>query len=187
MNENLHKRLAASCRCGQVAFEASGAPIVGAICYCNDCQEAGRRFEQLPQASAVLDPDGGSNFILYRKDRVRCTKGADQLREYRLTPESSTRRVLAVCCNTPVFVNVIQGHWLTIYRSRFPDGAPPPEVRVMTKHRRPGMDLPDDIPNYAGHSGKFMWRLLTAWIAMGFRIPRIAYGTTPWVGPLPLA
>ena len=39
----------------------------------------------------------------------------------------------------------------------------------MTRDRRDGVELPSDVPNYATHSGKFMWRLLAAWIAMGFR------------------
>jgi hypothetical protein len=33
--------------------------------------------------------------------------------------------------------------------------------------------LPDDMANYPGHSGKFMLKLLSAWMAMGFRRPTI--------------
>lgn len=33
--------------------------------------------------------------------------------------------------------------------------------------------LPDDIPNLKGHSGRFFLRLIGAWIAMGFRRPRL--------------
>jgi hypothetical protein len=32
------------------------------------------------------------------------------------------------------------------------------------------------LPNYAGHSGKFMLKLMAAWLAMGFRRPEIAWG-----------
>jgi hypothetical protein len=46
-------------------------------------------------------------------------------------------------------------------------------MRVMTRDRREGVVLGDDVPNFASHSGKFMWKLLTAWIAMGFRVPKI--------------
>jgi len=42
-------------------------------------------------------------------------------------------------------------------------------MRVMTKERRAGVELPDDVPNHRGQSGKFMLKLIVAWIAMGFR------------------
>jgi hypothetical protein len=58
-----------------------------------------------------------------------------------------------------------------------PMEAPPPEVRVMTRGRRGGVELADDLPNYSGHSGKFMWRLVSAWIAMSFRRPKISLGS----------
>jgi len=45
-------------------------------------------------------------------------------------------------------------------------------MRVMTTERRVGVELPDDVPNYRGQSGKFMLKLIGAWIAMGFRRPR---------------
>jgi hypothetical protein len=168
--------LSASCRCGEVKFEAVGAPILSAVCYCASCQEAGRRFEELPGAPAVCDPDGGTGFILYRKDRVRCVAGAGRLEEHRLTPESPTRRVLAACCNSAMFLDFTKGHWLTMYRSRFPNEARAIEMRVMTNDRRSGVELADDVPNYAGHSGKFMWKLIAAWAAMGFRTPQVTYG-----------
>ena len=51
-------------------------------------------------------------------------------------------------------------------------------MRVMTKERRVGVELADDLPSYSGHSGKFMLKLITAWIAMGFRRPKIILGKT---------
>ena len=95
MSPKQDKHLTATCRCGKVEFEAAGAPIVTGTCYCASCQEAGRRFEQLSPAAPLLDPDGGTGAILWRKDRVRCVKGEDHLVEHRLTPESPTRRVVA--------------------------------------------------------------------------------------------
>jgi len=61
-----------------------------------------------------------------------------------------------------------KGHWLTLYRKRFPSDAPPIEMRVMTRDRPQAAQLSDDIPNYKTHNGKFMWKLLTARIAMLF-------------------
>jgi len=176
MSLKQHKHLSATCQCGNVKFEAAGAPIVSTSCYCTSCQEAGGQFEQLPGAPLVLDPDGGTGFVLYRKDRVRCAKGQENLEEHRLKPESSTRRVVATCCNSAMFLEFTNGHWLSMYRNRFTTGVPRLEMRVMTEDRRAGVVLAGDVPNYATHSGKFMFKLLAAWIAMGFGRPKITWG-----------
>ena len=170
------QELVASCQCGRVAFVGDGRPIVSAACYCKSCQEAARRFAELPAAPAILNPEGGTDLLLVRKDRVRCERGADLMQEHRLTSGAPTRRVLATCCNSPMFLEMKGGHWLSMYRNRFSESAPPVEMRVMTRDRRAGVVLGDDVPNFASHSGKFMWKLLTAWIAMGFRVPKITYG-----------
>ena len=65
-----------------------------------------------------------------------------------------------------------------MFRNRIPTGAPPLEMRVMTKERRVGVELAGDMPNYSGHSGKFMLKLIAAWIAMGFRRPEITLRKT---------
>lgn len=170
------QHLSATCRCGNVEFEVAGPPIVSVGCYCASCQEAGRRFEQLHAAPPVLDPDGGTGFILYRKDRVQCEKGQEQLEEHRLKPDSPTRRVVATCCNSPMFLEFNKGHWLSMYRNRFTAGAPPLEMRTMTKDRRAGVEFAGDVPNLSTHSGTFMFKLLAAWAAMGFRSPKIIWG-----------
>jgi hypothetical protein len=162
----------ATCRCGKVKVEAIGRPILTACCHCTSCQDAGHRLERLASAPPVLDPDGGTSMILYRKDRVRCVTG-QHLEGHRLNPDSPTRRVVATCCNSAMLLDFTKGHWVSIYRNRFPPGAPPLEMRVMTGERRVGVRLADDVPNHRGHSVKFMLRLLAAWIAMGFRRPRL--------------
>jgi hypothetical protein len=161
-----------------VKFEAVGLPILTAACYCASCQEAGRQFEQLASAPPVLDPDSGTGVILYRKDRVQCVMGQECLEERRLKPASPTRRVFATCCNSAMFLDFTKGHWLSMFRNRFPADAPPLEMRVMTKERRVGVELADDLPNYSGHAGKLMLKLIAAWIAMGFRRPEITLGKT---------
>ena len=65
----------ASCRCGKVELQLTGAPILRGICYCASCQEAGRRHQAAPGADPVLAEDGGTDYVLYRKDRVRCVQG----------------------------------------------------------------------------------------------------------------
>jgi len=175
MNRKQHC-LAATCQCGKVKFEAIGPPILTGACHCASCQEAGRRFEQLASAPPVLDADGGTSVILYRKDRVKCVKGHELLEEHRLKPESPTRRVIAACCNSAMFLDFTKGHWLSMFRNRFPAGAPPIEMRVMTRERRAGVELAGDVPNHPGHPGKFVMKLIAAWIAMGFRRPEINWG-----------
>jgi hypothetical protein len=178
VNRQQNKYLSATCQCGNVKFEAVGPPILTGSCYCTSCQEAGAQFEQLSSAPPVLDPDGGTGMILYRKDRVQCVMGQEYLEEHRLKRDSPTRRVVATCCNSAMFLDFTKGHWLSMFRNRFPTGAPPLEMRVMTRERRIGVELADDVPNYSGHSGKFMFKLIAAWMAMGFRRPEITWGKT---------
>jgi len=161
----------ATCQCGKVKMEAIGRPILAAACYCASCQDAGHRLERLPSALPLLDPDGGTSMILYRKDRVHCVTGRQHLEEHRLKPDSPTRRVVAACCNSAMFLDFTKGHWLSMYRNCFSVGASPLEMRVMTRERRAGVELPDDVPNHRGRSAKFMLKLIAAWIAMGFRRP----------------
>lgn len=165
------ERTSVSCRCGKVEFQLDGAPILRGICYCASCQEAGRRHQAAPGADPVVAEDGGTDYVLYRKDRVRCVKGGELFEERRLNPESPTRRLFAHCCNTAMFADFTKGHWLSLYRGRLAGDLPPPTMRMMTAARPAGVILPDDMANSPGHSGKFMLKLLLAWIAMGFRRP----------------
>jgi hypothetical protein len=168
-----NERTSVRCGCGKVELQIVGAPILRGVCYCASCQEAGRRYQAASGANSVLAEDGGTDYILYRKDRVRCVKGGDLLEERRLKPDSPTRRMHARCCNTAMFLDFTKGHWVTVYRGRLPDDMPPATMRLMTAERPEGVVLPDDMANYPGHSGKFMLKLLGAWMAMGFRRPAI--------------
>src|ERR1700739_744955 len=103
--EMTNERISASCRCGKVELQIVGAPILRGICYCTSCQEAGRLHQSVPGVDAALAEDGGTDYVLYRKDRVRCVQGADLLEERRLKPGSPTRRMPAGCCNTAMFLD----------------------------------------------------------------------------------
>ena len=162
----------ASCQCGAVNLELTGKPIMAATCYCQSCQTAGHAFESLPGAPAVVGADGGTPYVLARKDRLRWLSGSEKLDEHRLTPESPTRRFVARCCNAPIALEFTKGHWLSVYSARIPESErPPAEMRTIVGDRPAGVELPGDIPNYRTPSGKFLWRLLKAWAAMGFRAP----------------
>ena len=163
-----------ACACGQVDIEVAGAPIVSAECHCNSCRAAGVGMQALPAATPVLETNGGTPFVLYRKDRVRFRKGTELLREFRLTPGAKTRRVVACCCNPPVFLEFQSGHWLSLYGCLWPDGTLPAlELRTMTSDLPDGTRLSDDVPSGKRQSVAFFAKPLGAWIAMGFRSPKI--------------
>jgi hypothetical protein len=163
------------CECGQVEMAASGKPILCVSCYCESCRTAGLAFERAGAEPLVQD-DGGTPYVVYRKDRIAVRQGEQLLEEHRLDPASFTRRVTAGCCGTPMYADFTKGFWLTVYRNRL--AAPPPvAMRVMTADRTDETPLPDDLPNYRGHSGKFLLKLLATWVAMGFRTPRFPPAT----------
>ncbi|WP_439569463.1 GFA family protein [Sphingopyxis sp.] len=164
----------ASCQCGAVTLAMIGSPILTATCYCHSCQQAGQAFDALSDAPAVVGADGGTPYVLMRKDRLEWLSGSGRLDEHRLTPESPTRRFVARCCRSPIALEFTKGHWLSVYAARIAAAErPAPEMRTIVGDRPAGVELPDDIPNYTAPSGKFMWRLLLAWAAMGFRAPPI--------------
>src|SRR6202012_66436 len=102
----------------------------------------GRRHQAVAGADSVLAEDGGTDYVLYRKDRVRCVQGGALLEERRLKPDSPTRRMYARCCGTAMFLDFTKGHWLTIYRGRFPNDIRPATMRMMTAERPPGVVFP---------------------------------------------
>ena len=140
----------ATCLCGRVALEAVGKPMVSADCHCGSCRLAGERLQALAGAPPILNADGGTSFILFRKDRVSCLRGQHLLTEHRLEPESPTRRIVATCCNSAMLLDFTKGHWFSIYAHRLP------------AEHRPPMEMP-------AHSGRFMWRLLSTWAGAGFQ------------------
>lgn len=158
------------CACGRVAFQADGAPILSAICYCEDCQAAAREIEALPGAVPVADADGGTAYVLYRKDRVRCIKGAELLTRRKLREASATNRAVASCCNSAVLLDFDDSkHWVDLYHARIMAKAPPVEMRVQTSFVREGVVLPKDKPVYPGYPARFILKLLAARLAMLFR------------------
>ncbi|NJM81956.1 MAG: hypothetical protein HC844_05150 [Tabrizicola sp.] len=165
-----------SCLCGRCRISLTGGPILSAECHCESCRRATDAMEALPGAPKERSRSGGVPYVLWRKDRVGSIEGEDLLIAYRLTPDAKTRRVVATCCNAPMFLEFSSGHWLSLNAARFPEEQRPAmELRTMTRDRVDASPLPDDIPNAKTHSGKgFMRRLLGAWIAMGFRNPHVA-------------
>ncbi len=163
------------CKCGKVRLAVHARPIVVAECHCDSCRTAAARLAQLPGAEPVTEPNGGTHFVLHRKDRLSFVAGAEHLGAYRLTPQSPTRRVVATCCNTPMFLEFQHGHWLSLYARLWPEAdRPRASMRTMTSDLPAGHALAGDIPNHRTQSLGFFAKLLLAWAAMGFRTPTIA-------------
>ncbi|WP_417580822.1 GFA family protein [Pelagibacterium sp.] len=164
-----------SCDCGEVVLTLKADPFITTECHCTSCRTAATALEILPLARPMLSPNGGTQFALYRKDRVSIDKGISVLTAFRLKPESPTRRVVASCCNTPVFLEFQHGHWLSVYSSFWPEGASlAPELRTVVSDREGMADLDNDVPAGKLPTAGFYARLLGAWIAMGFKSPTIA-------------
>ena len=143
------------CRCGATALETVGAPISVATCHSESCKLAARRFEQELGVGPALGTAGGVDYALFRKDCVSLLRGMSNLADYRLTKDAPTRRVVATCCNSPMFLDFKPGYWVSLYRSSLPDQAPPPQMRTYT--------------------ARFFLKLLGAWAAMGFRRPKLSF------------
>ncbi|MGQ9427227.1 GFA family protein [Gilvimarinus sp. F26214L] len=156
----------AQCACGDVQIELAGEPILGAACYCDDCQEGARQLESLPSASPIMSADGGTDVLLFRKDRMQCSKGSDLLRDYRIKDDSPTRRVVATCCNSAMFLDFKKGHWVSVYRTRFDDDAPPIELRIQTRYRSNKDPVATKLPEYKSYPLRFISKLMAARIGM---------------------
>ena len=180
---------ALACACGKFQLEAERAPIISTECHCNSCRTAGARLQAAHAARPILEANGGTRFVLYRKDRIRFLGGAELLKEFRLAPTSPTRRVVASCCNTPVFLEFENGHWLSLYSGLWPQGTlPPTDLRTMTSDHPNRTALADDVPSGKRQTALFYAKLLGAWIAMGFKSPKISVGgTLPESGTQPKA
>jgi len=159
--------ITATCTCGSIEVRAFGKPIVCAACFCDDCQKGGAQIEALPKAASVRDPHGGTAYVLYRRDRVACTSGAERLKPLKLKETSSTNRVVATCCNSAMFMNFDKGpHWVSVYRARFDGDLPPLQARICTKFRPESVALPEDVPSYRSYPPGFIVKLLASRIAM---------------------
>lgn len=147
----------AQCLCGAVTLTLSGTPIASAACYCDTCREGSARIEALPNAPSVLEPDGGTEYVLYRKDRVTYARGSELLKDYKLDRSAKTNRMVASCCNSAMMMRFDDArHWVSIYRARLGPTAPPIEMRICTGE--------GDYPP------AFVMKLLSSFLATLFRL-----------------
>ena len=168
MNDSIRDHWTARCECGEVELEATGAPIACVACCCDDCEEAGRRIEALTGACPVRSPRGGTDYVLFRRDRFRVTRGEERLSVIRLREGTPTRRFVASCCNTAMYLGFDRGpFWVTVHRARFGASAPPLESRVQTKFRAPDQPpVATDLPVHRGFPLGLAAKLVASWIPM---------------------
>ena len=84
--------------------------------------------------------------------------------------------MVATYCNTPIFLDFTEGHWIDLYDILWPPGTTPPlQMRTMASDLADASELPNDVPNHKTQSVGFFVQLLVAWAAMGFRRPKITY------------
>jgi hypothetical protein len=115
-------------------------------------------------------PMEGTAYLLYRKDRVDCLRGAQLLQGYKVREKSVTNRVVATCCNSAMFLNFEKGHWLSVYRARFRGDVPPLQMRIQTKFKPENSNVPNDVPSYSTFPLMFVAKLVAARIAMLLRV-----------------
>lgn len=167
LDRRLRATVSLSCVCGRVAVEAAGAPIASVICYCDDCQEGARQIRSLPYAACVEDPEGGTAYLVYRKDRITCLTGASLLRHHKIKEESATNRVIATCCNTAMFLSFDDGkHWVDLYRSRCEGDVLPVQMRICTKFKPDSHTIPTDLPQHSRYPTSLLVKLILARVAM---------------------
>ena len=154
------------CSCGRVELETQGKPILTSVCYCDDCQRASRQLESLPGAPQLLGEDGGTPYVLYRKDRVVFVKGKELLQDQRLEGEAFTKRTVASCCNSALYLEYEKGHWFSFFRDRLTGPIPPVQMRIQTRFKLPGTVLPQDAPAFQAFPPRFIVKLLWSRLMM---------------------
>jgi hypothetical protein len=162
----------AYCRCRAVEIGAWGDPLVVNACYCDDCQAAAQRLCVSAASPPAASADGGTEFMLFRRDRIACTRGADRLQPMKLTDASKTRRMIAGCCATPMYLAFDDKRpWVSAFRAGFGVDAPPVEMRICTRFRRSQEKAEDRLPSHPGYHPAMMVRILAAWPLMLFSRP----------------
>ncbi|WP_299643436.1 hypothetical protein [Devosia sp.] len=144
-----------------------GIPIVSVVCHCDDCQTGFLQLETLPGATPILDAACGTPCVLYRNDRVTCTKGAELLEGRKIRERSATSRLVATCCNSAMLMRLDDiRHWTPVYRDRFVGDALALEMRINTQFKPEGIALPADMASHPSIPLRFIARLISARIAM---------------------
>jgi hypothetical protein len=90
----------------------------------------------------------------------------------RLTEASKTRRMIAGCCATPMYLAFDDMRpWASAYRANFGAAAPAVEMRICARFRRSAAQADDRLPSHPGYPPALFFRILAAWPRMLFSRP----------------
>lgn len=137
----------ASCACGAVEVAFDCEPFIVISCGCDDCQAAAHALEALPGAPEITEPVGATPLAAFPRASMRVVQGANMIEPYRLNDSTPTKRMVATCCNSALYIDFDRGpFWVSVYRDRLTTPPPMPRWRVQTKYL--ATELPNDIPNH---------------------------------------
>lgn len=135
---------AGNCFCGAVEFSAQGSPEVMGYCHCGSCRE---------WAAAPVNA-----FTLWRRDKVRITKGADKVGRYRKTP--LIERQWCTVCGGHLLTDILKLELVDVYAALLPTLAFSPSVHVHYQETvlpmRDGLPKQRDFPTELGGSGMLL-------------------------------
>jgi hypothetical protein len=131
-----------SCFCGATQFTVTGEPAAMGYCHCKDCR--------LWSAGPV------NAFTLWKPDRLKVTKGADNIRIYNKTPSSS--RKWCATCGGHLFTDHPQVGLVDVYAATIPSFPFKPAVHVNYEstvlRMKDGLPKLKDFPKEMGGSGE---------------------------------
>jgi hypothetical protein len=122
------------CRCGAVAVEVSGEPIVQMFCHCDDCQAV---------HGAAYVPES-----VYPADAVRVVRGEPSTWKLKRSPRYTCRD-----CGTRLFIDVLPLKLRGVNGWLLPPGKFRAAFHMQCKFAvRP---VKDDLPHYASRPARF--------------------------------
>ena len=129
----------------------------------------------VPAGAKQLDietADGDTELMLFARKRIACTKGAELLEPFRSSDTSKTRRMVASCCATPMYMAFDDKRpWVSVYRATFGVKAPPVTMRICTRFSKAPLAPRAGVLSHPGYPPQMMLRLLSAGIATLFTRP----------------
>jgi hypothetical protein len=115
------------CRCGEVAIEVTGEPIVQFYCHCDDCQA---------MHGAAYVPES-----VYPASAVTITRGTTSAWKLKHTP-----RVTCVKCGTRMFADVLSQKLRGVNGALYPAGGFAAKYHIQCKFAV--APVRDDLPHY---------------------------------------
>lgn len=102
-----------------------------------------------------------------RDGRFACVSGEALLTRVRLSADAATRRLVAACCNSAMFLKSAPGFWVSAYRAHFdPAELPTMEMRIHMKDWIADAPPPPGARCCAAHPLRLFMRGATARLAM---------------------